>query len=97
MLVTPVFRHYLNEKFNRGAENQAFLVESITGMQTLKALAVEPQMQRRWEEQLAGYVRASFRVSNLGNWASQCDPAYQQAGDRRDFILRRQGRSSAAT
>ena len=71
VLVTPVFRHYLNEKFNRGAENQAFLVESITGMQTLKALAVEPQMQRRWEEQLASYVRASFRVSNLGNWASQ--------------------------
>ena len=70
-LVTPVFRHHLNEKFNRGAENQAFLVESITGIETLKALAVEPQMQRRWEEQLAGYVRASFRVSNLGNWASQ--------------------------
>jgi ATP-binding cassette, subfamily B, bacterial HlyB/CyaB len=71
VLVTPVFRHYLNEKFNRGAENQAFLVESITGVETLKALAVEPQMQRRWEEQLAAYVRASFRVSNLGNWASQ--------------------------
>ncbi len=71
MLVTPVFRYYLNEKFNRGAENQAFLVESITGVQTLKALAVEPQMQRRWEEQLAAYVRASFKVSNLGNWASQ--------------------------
>ena len=71
VLVTPVFRHRLNEKFNRGAENQAFLVESITGVETLKALAVEPQMQRRWEEQLAGYVRASFRVSNLGNWASQ--------------------------
>jgi subfamily B ATP-binding cassette protein HlyB/CyaB len=34
-------------------------------------MAVEPQMQRRWEELLAGYVRASFRVSNLGNWASQ--------------------------
>jgi subfamily B ATP-binding cassette protein HlyB/CyaB len=71
VLVTPVFRHHLNEKFNRGAENQAFLVESITGVETLKALAVEPQMQRRWEEQLAAYVRASFRVSNLGNWASQ--------------------------
>jgi subfamily B ATP-binding cassette protein HlyB/CyaB len=70
-MVTPVFRHHLNEKFNRGAENQAFLVESITGIGTLKALAVEPQMQRRWEEQLASYVRASFRVSNLGNWASQ--------------------------
>ena len=71
VLVTPVFRHHLNEKFNRGAENQAFLVETITGIETLKALAVEPQMQRRWEEQLAAYVRSSFRVSNLGNWASQ--------------------------
>lgn len=71
MAVTPVFRRRLDEKFNRGAENQAFLVESITGIETLKAMAVEPQMQRRWEEQLAGYVKASFRVLNLGNWASQ--------------------------
>ena len=69
--VTPVFRRRLNEKFNRGAENQSFLVESITGIETLKAMAVEPQMQRRWEEQLAGYVKSSFRVLNLGNWASQ--------------------------
>jgi subfamily B ATP-binding cassette protein HlyB/CyaB len=69
--VTPVFRRRLDEKFNRGAENQAFLVESINGVETLKAMAVEPQMQRRWEEQLAGYVRASFSVLSLGNWASQ--------------------------
>jgi ATP-binding cassette, subfamily B, bacterial HlyB/CyaB len=69
--VTPIFRQRLDEKFNRGAENQSFLVESITGIETLKAMAVEPQMQRRWEEQLAGYVRSGFRVLNLGNWASQ--------------------------
>jgi subfamily B ATP-binding cassette protein HlyB/CyaB len=69
--VTPIFRRRLDEKFSRGAENQAFLVESIIGVETLKAMAVEPQMQRRWEEQLAGYVRASFRVLALGNWASQ--------------------------
>src|SRR6266481_4614953 len=69
--VTPVFRRRLDEKFRRGAENQAFLVESVTGIETLKAMAVEPQMQRRWEEQLAGYVAASFRVISLGNTASQ--------------------------
>jgi len=68
---TPLFRRRLDEKFRRGAENQAFLVESVTGIETLKAMAVEPQMQRRWEEQLAGYVGASFRVQNLGNSASQ--------------------------
>jgi len=69
---TPLFRSRLDEKFRRGAENQAFLVESVAGVETLKAMAVEPQMQRRWEEQLAGYVAASFRVLNLGNTTSQC-------------------------
>ena len=69
--ITPIFRRQLDEKFNRGAENQSFLVESITGIETLKAMAVEPQMQRRWEEQLAGYVQSSFKVLNLGNWSSQ--------------------------
>ena len=69
--VTPVLRARLNEKFNRGAENQAFLVEAINGIETLKAGAVEPQSQRRWEEQLAEYVRASFKTSNLGNIAGQ--------------------------
>ncbi|HAQ82859.1 type I secretion system permease/ATPase [Bradyrhizobium viridifuturi] len=68
---TPLFRARLDEKFNRGSENQAFLVESVTGVETLKAMAVEPQMQRRWEEQLAGYVAASFRVLSLNNTASQ--------------------------
>ncbi len=68
---TPLFRRRLDEKFRRGAENQAFLVESVTGIETLKAMAVEPRMQRRWEEQLAGYVAASFRVLCLGNTASQ--------------------------
>ena len=70
-ITTPIFRQRLDEKFRRGAENQAFLVESVTGIETLKSMAVEPQMQRRWEEQLAGYVAASFRVTNLGNVASQ--------------------------
>jgi len=67
----PLFRRRVNEKFQRGAENQAFLVESVSGVETLKAMAVEPQMQRRWEEQLAAYVAASFRVISLGNVTSQ--------------------------
>lgn len=69
--VTPVLRTRLHEKFNRGAENQAFLVESVNGVETIKAGAVEPQSQRKWEEQLAGYVKASFKATNLGNIASQ--------------------------
>src|SRR5262249_55604612 len=70
-VATPLFQRRLDEKFERGAENQAFLVESVNGVETLKSMAVEPQMQRRWEDQLAGYVGASFRVLSLGNTASQ--------------------------
>ncbi len=71
IVVTPIFRRRLDDKFARGAENQAFLVEAVSGAETLKAMAVEPQMQRRWEEQLSGYVRASFRTQTLGNIAGQ--------------------------
>jgi len=71
IFVTPILRARVNEKFNRGAENQAFLVESVNGMETLKSMAIEPQMQNRWEEQLAGYVSASFKAANLNNIANQ--------------------------
>ncbi|MCC8977396.1 type I secretion system permease/ATPase [Bradyrhizobium sp. 10BB] len=71
LVLTPVLRRRLDEKFARGADNQAFLVESISGAETIKAMAVEPQMQRRWEEQLSGYVRASFRTQTLGNIGGQ--------------------------
>ncbi|MEZ5503899.1 MAG: type I secretion system permease/ATPase [Halioglobus sp.] len=69
--VTPFLRSRLQEKFKRGAESQSFLVESVTGVETLKAMAVEPQLQRRWEELLAAYVTAGFRSGNLNNIASQ--------------------------
>ena len=71
ILVTPVLRRRLEEKFSRGAVNQSFLVESVGGVETVKSMAIEPQMQRRWEDQLAAYVSAAFKASNLGNIAGQ--------------------------
>ena len=87
---TPLFRQRLDEKFRRGAENQAFLVESVTGVETLKAMAVEPQMQRRWEEQLAGYVAASFRVYQPGQHRKPERSVHQQAGHCGDPVRWRQ-------
>jgi hypothetical protein len=56
LLIVPVLRSRLNEKFARGAENQALLVETVTGIQTVKANALEPALARRWDNQLAAYV-----------------------------------------
>ena len=69
--VVPVLRARLNEKFARSAENQSLLVETITGIQTVKATALEPAMSRRWDEQLAAYVSAGFRTQNLSTFAHE--------------------------
>jgi ATP-binding cassette, subfamily B, bacterial HlyB/CyaB len=71
LLVVPVLRKRLDEKFARGAENQALLVETVTGIQTVKAGALEPQLARRWDGQLAGYVSASFRTGTLAAFAHE--------------------------
>lgn len=71
VVITPMLRSRLDKKFQYGAENQAFLTESVTGVETVKACAVEPQMQRKWEDQLANYVNASFSTQHLGNIANQ--------------------------
>ena len=71
VFITPILRARLNDKFNRGAENQSFLVEAITGIETVKSMAVEPQLQRKWEDQLAGYVNSSFKAGNLSNISGQ--------------------------
>lgn len=70
VIITPPLRTRLDEKFRRGAENQSFLVESVTGIATLKAMAVEPQMRSRWEKQFAGYTSTGFKVASLANWGS---------------------------
>lgn len=69
--ITPVLRKRLDEKFARGAENQSFLVETVNGIGTVKATAVDPRMARTWDNQLAGYVGAGFRVTRLANIGQQ--------------------------
>lgn len=70
LFFTPIIRARLNEKFNRSSENQAFLVETISGINTVKALAVEPRWVHKWEQQLASYVASGLSVTNMGMLAS---------------------------
>src|SRR5208283_2503616 len=40
-VLRPILREQINERFNRGARSQQFLVESIVGAQTLKPASVD--------------------------------------------------------
>lgn len=70
-LVTPLLRRRLDVQFERGAEAQAYLVETIAGIETLKAAAVEPRHARRWDELLTAATRANLRTLSLATLASQ--------------------------
>ncbi|WDZ98131.1 type I secretion system permease/ATPase [Herbaspirillum sp. WKF16] len=70
-LITPLLRKKLEDKFALGAENQTFLVETITAMETLKGQAVEPQWQREWERRLGDYVNVAFSSGHLGSATNQ--------------------------
>ncbi|KDB52263.1 Type I protein secretion ATP-binding protein / Type I protein secretion transmembrane protein subunit / Type I secretion processing peptidase [Sphaerotilus natans subsp. natans DSM 6575] len=65
LVFTPVIRRRLEDKFNKGAENQSFLVETISGIDTVKSMAVEPRWIQKWDQQLAAYVSSGLAVTNV--------------------------------
>ncbi|MGV1948286.1 MULTISPECIES: type I secretion system permease/ATPase [unclassified Agrobacterium] len=65
VLIRPFLKEKIDEKFDRGAYSQQLLVETVVGIQTLKASAVEPVVAAQWEERLAAYVRSSFAATML--------------------------------
>lgn len=67
LFITPELRRRLEEKFQMGAQSNSYLVESVTGVQTVKSLALEGSMQKKWEDYLAKYVNAGFHLTNLSN------------------------------
>lgn len=68
VLITPELRVRLEEKFQMGAHSNSYLVESITGVQTVKSLSIEGSMFKKWEEKLGKYIKSSFNLSIMGNF-----------------------------
>ena len=102
LAVVPLLRRRLDEKFARGAANQALLVEAITGIQTVKASALEPQLSKRWDDQLAAYRFAAGKgvdtvqendgtsgVSDRVDFGSllQSQLAFQRSGNNLEALI----------
>ncbi len=67
LTTTPILRNWLNETFNRSADSQSFLVETITGIHSVKAHSAEKASRDRWEGLFARYIRTSFKASTTSN------------------------------
>lgn len=79
--VTPILKSRLDEKFNCGAESQSYLVEAVTGVQTIKSFAIEPSVQKKWESLLANYTKAGFKTSILSGNAGAAAQFVQKVFD----------------
>ena len=69
LVVAPIYKKRINDRFLVGAESRSFLIETITGVQTVKSSSVEKTFIQRYEEILARYVQSVFSVVNLANIA----------------------------
>ncbi len=69
-VVIPVFRRRLLALYRAEGERQSFLVETIRGMETVKALSLEPTRRRGWEDAAARAVAMRFGVGRLSNAAT---------------------------
>lgn len=79
--ITPMLRSRLDEKFDTGAESQSYLVESVTGAQTIKSFALEPELQKNWEGRLSNYVKASYKTAILSGNAGALGQLIQKVAD----------------
>ena len=61
----PILKSKMNGLWQAKVANQSFMVESITNVETVKSLAVEPQFVDKWEHLIARYVRKQFEMSKF--------------------------------
>ena len=79
VMITPELRTRLEEKFQMGAHSNSYLVEAVTGVQTVKSLAIEGGIFRKWEDKLGKYLKSSFNLSIMGNFTGSICGFLQKA------------------
>ncbi|MBW4630406.1 MAG: peptidase domain-containing ABC transporter [Iphinoe sp. HA4291-MV1] len=69
-LVSPIVRRQLREKAVRNAQTQSYLVEVLSGIQTVKAQNIELRSRWQWQEHYSNYVSAGFQTVITSTTAS---------------------------
>lgn len=68
---TPFLQKRIETMFHHGARSSSLLAESLSGIETIKGLAVEPRMQRRWEAITRDQVGSGFQTQSLQTLINQ--------------------------
>jgi ATP-binding cassette subfamily B protein len=63
--MVPAYQRRLNALYSAEGRRQGMLVETIHGMRTVKALAIEPTQRRLWDQRSAEAITMHFRVGRI--------------------------------
>ena len=69
--ITGPLQVRIEAMYRDGAVNNSFLNEALNGVETVKALALEPKMTQRWESQTEKFVGSNFEVQRLMQLSAQ--------------------------
>jgi ATP-binding cassette subfamily B protein len=61
----PTYQRRLSALYNAEGQRQAMLVETIHGMRTVKALAIEPNQRKFWDQRSAEAITMHYRVGRI--------------------------------
>ncbi|MBW4683980.1 MAG: peptidase domain-containing ABC transporter [Komarekiella atlantica HA4396-MV6] len=64
---TSILRRISREIFNASAKENSYLIESLTGIRTVRSLAIEQTVRWRWEELLNNLIKTGFNAQVIGN------------------------------
>ena len=73
----PIYKKKVMAMANANIANQSFMVESMTNIETIKALAIEPQFNKKWEKLLAHFVCKAFDNVKFGLVMTGCSSTIQ--------------------
>lgn len=81
VLVNPVLLRLIKNRNHRFSDSQSYLVEVVTGIQTVKAQNIELKARWEWSGRYAKYVTASFKTILTGTAAGTVSTFLNQVGN----------------
>lgn len=70
LFVSPIIRQQSRSKAERNAETHSYLVEVVSGIQTVKAQNLELRSRWQWQDRYARYISAGFKTVSTSTTAS---------------------------
>ena len=81
ILINPLVLRLIKQRNMRFADSQSYLVEVVSGIQTVKAQNIELKSRWEWSSRYAKYITASFKTILTGTTAGTISSFLNQVGN----------------